>query len=63
MRRGVVSVAHGWGALPEEQVDYRTSGVSTNLLISTSANLDPINAMPVMTGIPVRIVPAKPTPL
>jgi anaerobic selenocysteine-containing dehydrogenase len=55
MRRGVVSVAHGWGALPDEQADYRTSGVSTNLLISTSTGLDPINAMPVMTGIPVRI--------
>ena len=63
MRRGVVTVPHGWGALPDEQADYRKHGVSTNLLISTSENLDPINAMPVMTGIPVRIVPAKPSAL
>ena len=63
MRRGVVWIPHGWGTLPDEQADYRKHGVSTNLLISTSANLDPINAMPVMTGVPVRIVAARPASL
>ena len=55
MRRGVVSMAHGWGALPDESNSYREAGASTNLLIGTDAQLDPINAMPVMIGVPVNV--------
>ena len=59
MRRGVVSIAHGWGGMPDDDADYRVSGACTNLLISTDSNREPINAMPVMTGIPVRISACK----
>ena len=55
MRRGVVSIAHGWGGLPEDPPDFRAAGACSNLLISTDSALDPINAMPRMTAIPVRI--------
>jgi anaerobic selenocysteine-containing dehydrogenase len=55
LRSGVVSMSHGWGGLPDEQVDYTTVGSSTNLLTS-SAGRDRINAMPTMSAIPVRIV-------
>jgi len=54
LRSGVVSISHGFGSLPDE-TDYLRHGVSTNLLISTDANRASINAMPRMSGIPVRV--------
>lgn len=57
VRRGVISMAHAWGGLPGENVDVATHGASTNRLISTDRDTDPINAMPRMSAIPVNIVP------
>ena len=57
VRPGVVSMAHAWGGLPSEEVDVATHGSSTNRLISTDRDTDPINAMPRMSAIPVNIVP------
>jgi anaerobic selenocysteine-containing dehydrogenase len=54
LRPGVVSLIHGFGNLPDDN-DYLTDGVSTNLLISTDRDLQTINAMPRMSGIPVNI--------
>ncbi len=54
LRTGVVSLIHGFGDLPDNS-DYLTDGVSTNLLISTDRDLQTINAMPRMSGIPVNI--------
>ena len=34
LRRGVVSIVHGFGALPGRGGSYEESGVSTNLLTS-----------------------------
>ncbi|MFX8339374.1 hypothetical protein ABTL37_19375, partial [Acinetobacter baumannii] len=59
LRRGVVSMSHGWGSLPDETV-YERDGANTGLLISTDRELDPINAMPRMTAIPVRLAPYGP---
>ena len=56
LRRGVVSMSHGWGTLPGETV-YEQDGSNTGLLISTDRDLDPINAMPRMSAIPVRLEP------
>jgi len=60
VRRGVVSITHGWGGLPGESADYRQVGSNPNLLID-SRRRDPINAMPVMSAIPVRIERAQTT--
>jgi anaerobic selenocysteine-containing dehydrogenase len=57
VRPGVVSMAHAWGGLPGENVNVATHGASTNKLISTDRDTDPINAMPRMSAIPVNIVP------
>ena len=54
MRAGVISMTHGWGGLPGEATDYRQVGSNPNLLIDARQR-DPINAMPVMSAIPVRI--------
>jgi anaerobic selenocysteine-containing dehydrogenase len=57
LRRGVVSITHGWGGLPD---DAPTQGVNVNRITSTRADLDPINAMPRLTALPVRVQRAHP---
>jgi anaerobic selenocysteine-containing dehydrogenase len=52
IRRGVVSVSHGFGGLPGDDAYL---GASPNLLVSTDSDLQSINAMPRMTAIPVNI--------
>lgn len=57
LRPGVVSMTHGWGPLPGGDAGYENGGSSTNLLISTERDYEPINAMPRMSAIPVNILP------
>jgi anaerobic selenocysteine-containing dehydrogenase len=52
VRPGVVSIAHGFGLLPDG--DYAQEGVSTNLLLS-GTDRQSINAMPQMSAIPISI--------
>lgn len=53
-RRGVVSMSHGWGALPDDDADYSEVGACTSLLVSSEKDIEPINAMARMTALPVR---------
>ena len=55
VRPGVVSMAHAWGALPGEDRDVALVGSSTNMLISTDRDCEPVNGMPRMSAIPVNI--------
>jgi anaerobic selenocysteine-containing dehydrogenase len=63
VRSRVVSVSHGWGdLLAESETASRrpatrdsSRGVNTNLLTSAELNCDPINAMPCLTGLPLRV--------
>jgi anaerobic selenocysteine-containing dehydrogenase len=57
VRTGVVSMSHGWGALPEDGADPAEVGSAINLLISTERDCEAINAMPRQSAIPVAIVP------
>jgi anaerobic selenocysteine-containing dehydrogenase len=55
LRRGVIAISHTWGALPDSDERYMEVGTNTNLLIDSSADPDPINAMPRMSAIPVAL--------
>jgi anaerobic selenocysteine-containing dehydrogenase len=54
LRTGMVAMTHGFGAMPGEAADYREVGANTNLLTGLDQR-DPINAMPAMSAIAVRI--------
>lgn len=56
LRRGVVQISHGFGALPDA-IDYEAQGVNTNLLLSLERR-ESINAMPRMSGVPVALARA-----
>ncbi|MBY0401678.1 nitrate reductase, partial [Myxococcota bacterium] len=59
LRRGVVSLVHGFGQLPSRSAAYEEWGVAVNLLLSLEpGSRETINAMPRMTGIPVAVRPA-----
>ncbi len=63
VRSGVISMAVAWGGLPDENKDPAKHGASTNMLISTDRDVEEINAMPRMSGIPVHLqksVPNRP---
>lgn len=51
VRSGVVSIAHCWGGLPGEE----SPGANTNLLIACDKHVEPINAMPRMSAVPVTV--------
>mgnify|MGYP001066120794 CR=1 FL=1 len=54
VRPGVISMAHSWGGLPGEG-SYEQVGAYTGLLISTDRDMEPINAMPRQSAIPVNV--------
>lgn len=57
VRPGVVSIAHGWGGEPGALGDPMLEGAGVNDLIDTVKRVEPINAMPHMTALPVNITP------
>ncbi|QQD19505.1 molybdopterin-dependent oxidoreductase [Spongiibacter nanhainus] len=57
LKRGVVSMTHGYGGMPGQASDYLKHGSSVSPLISLSRDCEPLQAMPRMSAIPVRIDP------
>jgi hypothetical protein len=56
LRRGVVSIVHGFGRDAERGGKYEDGGVSVNRLLSLDpSSRETINAMPWMSGIAVAI--------
>jgi anaerobic selenocysteine-containing dehydrogenase len=58
LRRGVVSLTHGFGDLPGEDDDPFAQGANTNRLLSVADDLQAISAMPRMSAVPVTITAA-----
>jgi hypothetical protein len=50
-------MTHGFGWLAGEAFDYRERGSSTSLLISLDEDCEVLQAMPLMSGVRVRIEP------
>ncbi|EHJ59618.1 molybdopterin-containing oxidoreductase family protein [Novosphingobium pentaromativorans] len=59
LRRGVVSMANGWGGLPDDPKADVRDGTNTNLLIGLGHNqyFDCYNRTPRMSAIPVNVRP------
>ena len=57
LRPGVAAMSHGWGDLPEDPARIEQAGSNTGRLVDSSGWLDPINAMPRMSAIPINIQP------
>ncbi len=55
LRRGTVSMCHGFGKLPGEASDPREDGPNVNLLISWDDDYDPHHGQPRMSALPVAI--------
>ena len=51
VRPGVVSIAHCWGGLPGDG----GPGANTNLLIASDKHVEPVNAMPRMSAVPINV--------
>ena len=56
VRRGTVSISHGWGNLPGP--DGAHAGVCVNMLSDSTRDVEAINAMPRLSAIPVNIHPS-----
>lgn len=56
VKRGVVSMSHGWGHNSDTPNDVRQYGSSTGLLIADDRLYDSIHCHPRMSGIPVNVV-------
>jgi len=57
LRPGVVTLPHGWGALPGSADG---PGCSVNALIDCAVDYEPDNAMPRMSALPVRVASISP---
>ena len=55
LRAGVVSMSHAWGSADDAPDAVATHGACTNRLICDHEVVEPINAMPRMSAIPVAI--------
>ena len=58
LRRGVISMAHGFGTNPGKD-DAATTGGNTGRLLSAEVEYDPITGLPRMSAVPVNIVPRQ----
>lgn len=54
LRRGVISMAHGFGENPDK-ADVATRGGNTGRLLSAEIEFDPITGLPRMSAVPVNV--------
>jgi anaerobic selenocysteine-containing dehydrogenase len=58
LRRGLVSITHGFGGLPgEDDDDVRRLGSNVGRLLSAVDDLQPYTYQPMMSNIPVSVRP------
>lgn len=59
LRRGCISLSHGWGGHPGESTG---PGVSVNLLTSCREDVQDVNSMPLWSSLPVSLTRTNKTP-
>ncbi len=52
---GVISMAHARGATPNREDEVRSIGSTTNRLVSTDRDFEPISGIPRQSAIPVNV--------
>ena len=57
LRRGLVSLSHGWGENPGGQGDVRRVGANSGRLMSVEVDCDRFSGIPLMSALPVKILP------
>jgi anaerobic selenocysteine-containing dehydrogenase len=57
LRRGVVSMSHGFGANPGDDEDPRVDGANTNRLMRTDVEFERYTGIPRMGALPVAVTP------
>jgi anaerobic selenocysteine-containing dehydrogenase len=60
---GVISMAHARGAAPGRDGEVRSLGSTTNRLVSTDRDFEPISGMPRQSAIPVNVRALTPAEL
>ena len=61
LRRGVLSMTHGFGGEPGLEEDLHRFGTNPTRLLSLQTELQPISVMPLMTAVPVTLTPVRDT--
>ena len=59
VRRGCISMAHGWGGNPDEPEDPHNKGGNTGRLCFTDRDFDLYTGIPRMSNIAVKVLPAN----
>jgi anaerobic selenocysteine-containing dehydrogenase len=55
LRRGVVSMSHGWGAVDSTADPDGNTGAFVGHLVSIEKDLQPYNYMPLQSAIPIAV--------
>jgi anaerobic selenocysteine-containing dehydrogenase len=55
LRRGVVSMPHAFGDLPERDAELRSIGSNTGRLMPVADDYDPYTGIPRMSDVPVNV--------
>jgi len=55
LRRGIVSISHGYGGNPGEDDDPEALGCAVGRLMSSDSEFDPVTGIPRMSALPVAI--------
>jgi anaerobic selenocysteine-containing dehydrogenase len=58
LRRGLVSMTHAFGDLPENKDAFRTVGSNTSQLTNVSDRYDRFSGIPLMSAVPIKVVRA-----
>jgi anaerobic selenocysteine-containing dehydrogenase len=57
IRRGLVSMSHAWGDVPDKDGEVREIGSNTGRLVDNESNWDRYSGIPAMSNIPVAVRP------